>query len=92
MKRSQATIERYEEAQKGERRFYCREGGVQEVMTTVLIAVMLCQSIIRCYSVYGGGGGSRLQVDELVHQLQRAGQAGGQAGFRAATVTARVAS
>lgn len=38
-----------------------------------------------------GGEGGRLQVDELVHQQQGASQAG-QAGFRAATVTARVAS
>lgn len=62
-------------------------------MTTVLIAVMLCQSIIQCYSFYEGGWGwgGRLQVDELVHQQQGAGQAG-QAGFRAATVTARVAT
>lgn len=63
-------------------------------MTEVLIAVMLCQSIIQSYSFYWGGGvgaGGRLQVDELVHQQQGAGQAG-QAGFRAATVTARVAS
>ncbi|KAG7223979.1 hypothetical protein INR49_015236 [Caranx melampygus] len=48
-------------------------------------------SIIQCYSFYEGGGEGRLQVDELVHQQQGAGQAG-QAGFRAATVTARVAS
>lgn len=60
-------------------------------VTTVLIAVMLCQSIIQYYSFYGVGRGQRLQVDELVHQQQGAGQAG-QAGFRAATVTARVAS
>ncbi len=32
-----------------------------------------------------------LEVDELVHQQQRTGQVG-QAGLRAATVTARVAS
>lgn len=38
-----------------------------------------------------GGLGGRLQVDELVHQHQGASQAG-QAGFRAATVTARVAT
>lgn len=56
-------------------------------MRTVLIAVMLCQPIIQCYSFYKG----RLQVDELVHQQQGMGQAG-KAGFRAATVTARVAS
>lgn len=57
--------------------------------------VMLCQTIIQCYSFYEGrgevGGQGRLQVDELVHQQQGAGQAG-QAGFRATTVTARVAS
>lgn len=39
----------------------------------------------------GGKGRGRLQVDELIHQQQGAGQAG-QAGFRATTVTARVAS
>lgn len=55
-------------------------------------------SVDRCYAmpVYNPvlqllWGGECLQVDELVHQQQGAGQAG-QAGFRAATVTARVAS
>lgn len=55
-------------------------------------------SVDRCYAmpVYNPvlqllWGGECLQVDELVHQQQGAGQAG-KAGFRAATVTARVAS
>lgn len=59
-------------------------GGCTKLAMTTLL---LCQALIQCYSVYNG----RLQVDELVHQQQGAGQAG-QAGFRAATVTARVAS
>lgn len=53
----------------------------------ITVAAMLCQALIQSYSIYKG----RLQVDELVHQQQGAGQAG-QAGFRATAVTARVAS
>lgn len=51
-----------------------------------------------CYAILSSmlqrllrGGGGSLQVDELVHQQQGARQAG-QAGFRATTVTTRVAS
>lgn len=62
-------------------------GSTKIAMITVLLAAMLCQALIQSYSVYKG----RLQVDELVHQQQGAGQAG-QAGFRATAVTARVAS
>lgn len=65
-----------------------RAGGCTKVaMRKVLLAAILCQVLIQNNSVYKG----RLQVDELVHQQQGAGQAG-QAGFRATAVTARVAS
>lgn len=70
-----------------------REGGqVQEVSYDN--SVDCCYAMPDYYPVLQllrEGRGGRLQVDELVHQQQGASQAG-QAGFRAATVTARVAS
>lgn len=79
-----------------QRRFYCRSynkndsQGVQEASYD--------NSVDCCYAmpVYNPvlqllQEERRLQVDELVHQQQGAGQAG-QVGFRATTVTARVAS
>lgn len=67
-------------------------GGVQEAScyNRVWLLFMLRHSIIHVTASTEGGGES-LQVDELVHQQQGARQAG-QAGFRATTVTTRVAS
>lgn len=78
--------------------FYSRKqwrwewGGVQEASCDdrVWLLFMLRHSLIHVTASTEGGGES-LQVDELVHQQQGARQAG-QAGFRATTVTTRVAS
>lgn len=65
--------------------------GVQEASCdNSLMLYLLRHSIIRVTASTEGRGES-LQVDELVHQQQGARQAG-QAGFRATTVTTRVAS
>lgn len=91
--------QRWREAKTRQRIWYVRNdrgqkavddnGGVQGAScdNRVWLPFMLRQSMIRVY----WGWGESLQVDELVHQQQGARQAG-QAGFRAATVTTRVAS
>lgn len=74
------------------------EGGVQEAnydnSVDCRYAMPVSNPVLQ-HLMEGGGcrgwGGGCLQVAELVHQQQGARQAG-QAGFRATTVTARVAS